>query len=124
MQGTAVRHASELAAEGDMLSPRIMRWTDEEIEFEIVDPSNSGGSGSNGQAQPMPVQVRVENRLSNEATFLRPVPFFDALQGQPDWPALDPAGGEDFYLAKVQGLDGVSLQEISVTIGGRECASL
>jgi len=75
VDGVAVRFARELAAEGDMLAPRIIRWSNTEVEFEIVDPSSATG----GTAEPLPVQIKVDRRLSNEASFLRPVPFFDAL---------------------------------------------
>lgn len=82
--GEPVGFRADLDAVGDMLSPRIMRWTDDEIEFEIVDPAGTGDTT---------VRVRVGDRLSDEAVFNRPVPFFDALQDQPEWSALDPAGG-------------------------------
>lgn len=41
VDGQAVGFRADLEAQGDMLAPRIMRWTDEEIEFEIVDPTGA-----------------------------------------------------------------------------------
>lgn len=68
--------------------------------------------------------MRVDRRTSNTVRFLRPVPFFDALQGQPSWPDLQSEGGQPFYIASVYSLDGVDQSEVSVSIGGRQCTGV
>jgi len=70
------------------------------------------------------VYVCVDGMCSQPRSFRAPVPNIENLEGQGDWFSMSTAGGEGFYIRKVQDIGTVAAGDIRIIIGGRECTNL
>ncbi|KAA0147327.1 hypothetical protein FNF31_07613 [Cafeteria roenbergensis] len=85
-------------------------WTHGQIMFIIPDPANAD--------RELACSVEVDGVSSNVFYFKKPVPNFNALEGQGEWEDMKTVGGEEFFVAGVSDIDTVTdLTQIQVTFG-------
>ncbi|KAA0166270.1 hypothetical protein FNF31_01496 [Cafeteria roenbergensis] len=85
-------------------------WTHGQIVLIIPDPANAD--------RELACSVEVDGVSSNVFYFKKPVPNFNALEGQGEWEDMKTVGGEEFFVAGVSDIDTVTdLTQIQVTFG-------
>lgn len=91
-------------------------YSHDKILFVMEDPADP--------TTPLVLTIEVGDQVSDPAEFRKPVPNFNALQGQGDWSEVPTTGGIEFFIGGVRDIVATPPEDITIRIGPNECTGV